>query len=173
MAITLYEASVLNYLQGLGAVSGFLKKGHDFLQEKKIDPREILETRLFPDMLPFRFQVQILAYHTVGAVDAVMLGEAGKPEANPEDDYQALQALIDRTRATLEEVVPKELNAREGKDVSFGGGASKQILTAETFVMSFSLPNFYFHAATAYDILRSRGVPLGKRDFLGQLRLKE
>jgi hypothetical protein len=124
-------------------------------------------------MLPFRFQIQILAFHTVGAVDAIMLGEAGKPEVNQEDDYQALQALIEKTRAALEEVVPKELNARAGSDVSFGSGENKRTLTAGNFLLSFSLPNFYFHATTAYDILRSRGVPLGKRDFLGQLRLKE
>jgi uncharacterized protein len=173
MAITLFEASVLNYLQGLGAVSGFLKKGFDHLNERKIDPSNIVEARIFPDMLTFRFQIQILAYHSIGAIDAIMLGEAGKPEINSEDDYQALQAVIEKTRGTLEEVAPKELNAREGMDVSFGNGENKRTLTAENFLLSFSLPNFYFHAATAYDLLRSHGAPLGKRDFLGKLRLKE
>jgi hypothetical protein len=60
----------------------------------------------------------------------------------------------------------------EGKDVVFEIGGRKMPFTAEGFLMSFSLPNFYFHAATAYDILRMKGVPLGKRDFMGQMRMK-
>ena len=173
MAITLYEASVLNYLQTLAAVRGFLSKGHAHLQENNIDPNEIVEARLFPDMQPFRFQVQSVAYHSVGAIDAIKLGKASKPDLRPEDDYQALQALIDRTLETLEELAPKEINSREGMDVTFGSGDNKRVFTAENFLMSFALPNFYFHATTAYDILRLNGVPVGKRDFIGQLRVKE
>ena len=67
---------------------------------------------------------------------------------------------------------PGDVNAFEGKDVAFQFRDTKIPFTAEEFIQSFSLPNFYFHATTAYDILRSKGVPLGKRDFLGRLRLK-
>src|SRR5947208_1448629 len=100
MAITLYEATVLNYLQTLAAVRGFLNKGYAYLQENDIDLKDIVEARLHPDMQPFRFQVQMVTYHSLGAIDAIELGEVAKPELNQEDDYQALQALTDKTLAT-------------------------------------------------------------------------
>ena len=68
---------------------------------------------------------------------------------------------------------PADVNALEGKDVSFQFRDTKIPFVAENFLLSFSLPNFHFHATTAYDILRSKGVPLGKRDYMGKLRLKE
>ena len=63
-------------------------------------------------------------------------------------------------------------NALEGREVTFQFRDRQIPFSAEGFVLSFSLPNFYFHAATAYDILRSRGAPIGKRDFIGELRIK-
>jgi hypothetical protein len=75
-------------------------------------------------------------------------------------------------REALEKAKPDEVNSCEGKDVIFSVGDRKIPFTAEGFLQSFSLPNFYFHATTAYDILRNKGVPLGKRDFLGKMKLK-
>ena len=173
MAITLYEASVLNHLQILAAMRGFLSKGYAHIQANDIDPKDIVEARLFADMQPFRFQVQMVTYHSLGAIDAIKLGEAATPALNQDDDYQALQALTNKTLATLEELAPKEVNSREGMEVIRGSGDNKRVFTAENFLLSFALPNFYFHATTAYDILRSKGVPLGKRDFMGQLRVNQ
>ena len=59
-----------------------------------------------------------------------------------------------------------------GKDLDFQIGPRRLAFTPETFILSFSLPNFHFHAVTAYDILRTRGVPLGKRDYEGRLRTR-
>ena len=84
-----------------------------------------------------------------------------------------LQGLVTQTIEALSAWTPEAVNALAGKDVSFALGERKLPFTAEGFLMSFSLPNFYFHAATAYDILRSNGVPLGKRDFMGRLNLKK
>ena len=75
--------------------------------------------------------------------------------------------------AKLEALKPDDVNALEGKDVAFQFGETKIPFVAETFLLSFSLPNFHFHATTAYDILRSRGVPIGKRDYMGRLRIKK
>lgn len=172
MAISLYDASVASYLQTLGAVSGFLDKSLAHFQENSIDPEEIVETRLFPDMLPFRFQIQSVAHHSRGALDAIRNGVFCPPGDRPPYDYAALQKLIADTRDALQKMTPGEVNAREGADVVFEVRDFKRLFTAEGFLMSFSLPNFQFHAATAYDILRSRGVPLGKRDYMGALRLK-
>ena len=88
------------------------------------------------------------------------------------ESHRGLQKLVADARAGLEAMKPTEVNALEGKDVSFQFRDTKLPFVAEAFLLSFSLPNFHFHATTAYDILRSKGVPVGKRDYMGRLRLK-
>jgi hypothetical protein len=172
MAVSLYDLSVTNYLQTLGGVEGFLGRGLTHFQENKIDPNEIVETRLYPDMLPFKFQVWSAAHHSLGAMRGVMAGSFSPPPPLPQIDYAGLQKTVAEARGALQQLKPDEVNALEGKDVAFQFRDNKLPFTAEGFILSFSLPNFYFHATTAYDILRSKGVPLGKRDFMGRLRLK-
>ena len=172
MAIPLYELSVANYLQTLGAVVGFLEKGLAHFTAHQVDLDEIVETRLAPDMLPFRFQLQSVAHHSLGAIDGVKNGLFQPPPPAPAYDYRGLQQLIADAQQGLQKVTPAEVNALEGKDVTFQLRDFKMPFTAEGFLLSFSLPNFYFHATTAYDILRMKGVPIGKRDFLGPMRLK-
>lgn len=172
MAIQLYDVSVTSFLQVLGAVAGFLDKGASHCEQKGIDLKEVVETRLYPDMLPFRFQVISVAHHSKGALDGVQAGEFGPPGAGSEPDYAALQKLVADTQASLKKLSREAVNAYEGKDVVFKIGDRSMPFTAEGFLMSFSLPNLHFHATTAYDILRMKGVPLGKRDYMGQLRMK-
>jgi uncharacterized protein len=172
MAVSLYDLSVTNYLQTLGGVEGFLARGLTHLQENKIDPNEIVETRLYLDMLPFRFQVLAVAHHSMGAMNGIKAGLFAPPAQLPPLDYAGLQKAVTEAREALQKLTPADVNALEGKDVVFQIRDTKIPFTAEGFVQSFSLPNFYFHATTAYDILRSKGVPLGKRDFLGRMRLK-
>ena len=172
MAVTLYDLSVGCFLQTLGAVEGYLAKSAAHFKEKGIDANEIVETRLFPDMLPFRFQIVSVCHHSLNAIKAVKAGEMGPPGAVGELDYAGLQKMVEDTIAELKAMSADEVNALAGKDVAFALGAMKLPFTAENFILSFSLPNFHFHAATAYDILRSKGVPLGKRDYMGPLRLK-
>jgi len=172
MAIPLYDLSVANYLQTLEGVSGFLDKGLTHFTTNGIDLDEIVETRLFPDMLPFRFQVQSVAHHSLGAIEGVKKGLFQPPPQGPAYDYRGLQQLVGDARSALQKLTPAEVNALEGKDVVFQFRDFKMPFTAEGFLLSFSLPNFYFHATTAYDILRMKGVPLGKRDYMGPMRLK-
>jgi hypothetical protein len=174
MAISLYDGSVKSYLQTLAAVSGFLDRGLAYCREKNLDPEEIVETRLYPDMLPFRFQVQSVVHHSLGAIEGIKkrrLSPASRPPAT--HDYPALQALVADARAMRSsDLTPAAINAYEGGTVIFEFRNTSLPFTTEEFLLSFSLPNFHFHATTAYDILRSKGVPLGKRDYLGALRLK-
>ena len=172
MATSLYDLSVTNYLQTLGGMEGFLGRGLAHFQENKIDPNEIVETRLYPDMLPFRFQVLASVHHSIGGMRGVKAGLFTPPAQLPPLDYAGLQKAVAEAREALQQLTPADVNALEGKDVTFQIRDTKIPFTAEGFVQSFSLPNFYFHATTAYDILRSKGVPLGKRDFLGRMRLK-
>jgi hypothetical protein len=173
MATALYDFSVANYLQTLGAVIGFLDEGLTHFQANNVDLNEIVEARLAPDMFPLRFQIQSVAHHSLGAIEGVKSGLFQPPPPIPALDYAGLQKHVTDARDALQRVTPAEVNALEGKDVTFQIGANFKLpFTAEGFILSFSLPNFYFHATTAYDILRMKGVPIGKRNFMGQMRLK-
>jgi uncharacterized protein len=172
MSTSLYDISVATYLQTLGAVSRYLDKGLALCTEKGIDTNEIVEFRLFADMLPFRFQIVSVAHHSLGAVDGLNSGIFAPPRQTEPLDYRGLQKLIGDAILGLEGMNPADINAIEGREIVFRTGDRQIPFTAETFILSFSLPNFYFHATTAYDILRTKGVPLGKRDFMGNLRIK-
>ena len=174
MAFSLYDATVANYLQILGAVGGFLEKSLTHFKEKGIDPAEIVEARLVPDMLPFRFQIVSVAHHSRGAIEAAKNGVFIPSGGKPDLDYAALQALVTEARNELSVLTPEVVNALIGRDVTYRYkfGDCSLPFTTEGFLMSFSLPNFFFHATTAYDILRHKGAPLEKRDFMGRLTLR-
>ena len=172
MAIQLYDLTVATFLQTLGGVSGFLDRGLAHCRDNNIDPEEIVDTRLHGDMLPFRFQLISVAHHSAGAIAGVKKGAFSPPSEARPLNYAELQGLIAEARETLAKESPEAINALEGSDVTFQIRDFKMPFTAEGFLMSFSLPNFYFHATTAYDILRTNGVPLGKRDFMGRLKMK-
>jgi hypothetical protein len=172
MAISLYDATVANYIQTATAVGGFLERGLAHCTDNGLDPESLVETRLFDDMAPLRFQIVSVHHHSVDAIEGARVGAFGPPTDRRPHDYAALQALVAETLAGLKTIGRDEVEALQGKDVLFEVGSLKMPFTAENFLLSFSLPNFYFHAATAYDILRSKGVPLGKRDFMGPMRMK-
>ena len=172
MAIALYDLSVASYLQTLGAVTHFLDKASANCAENGIDLNDVVETRLFSDMLPFRFQLVSVAHHSLGAIRGIEAGVFSPPPSMPDLDYPALQNHVAEARQELEKYTREQVDALEGRDMFFEIGERKIPFTAENFIMSFSLPNLYFHAATAYDILRMKGVPLGKRDYMGQMRIK-
>src|SRR5262245_4552790 len=173
MAIPLSDVSVTSFLQVLGGVAGFLDKGRAHCEAKGIDLNKVVETRLQPDMLPFRFQVIAVAHHSLGAIEGAQKGLFAPPTGVANQDYAALQNIIADARAKLQKMDKASIDKLEGKDVIFQLGDRKLPFTAEGFLMSFSLPNLYFHATTAYDILRLKGAPLGKRDFMGAMRLKQ
>jgi uncharacterized protein len=91
----------------------------------------------------------------------------------PPDSFAALKARITATLLALEAIDAAEVDAFVGRDMRFAFGDRQADFTAENFLLSFSLPNFYFHATTSYAILRWKGLPIGKRDFTGRLRLKK
>ncbi len=172
MATALYDLSVACFLQTVGAVSSFLEKGAAHCRDNGIDLSEVIETRVHPDMLPLRFQLQSVAHHSLGAIEGVKKGVFNPPGRMEPLDYAAMQKVVGDALASLKAMTPEEINALEGKDMVFALGGREMPFVAENFLLSFSLPNLHFHATTAYDILRSKGVPLGKRDYMGALRLK-
>jgi uncharacterized protein len=173
MSFSLYAAIVPSYRQILGAVSDLLGKAEIFCAEKGIVPREIIEARLAADMLPFAYQVKSTAVHSLGAIEGVRRGVFSPDTTAPPDSFAALKTRIAQTISALESIDPAEVDGFVDRDMRFAFGERHIDYTAENFLLSFSQPNFYFHAATTYDILRWKGVDVGKRDFLGRTRKKK
>src|SRR5450432_2701686 len=119
MAISLYDVSVTSFLQTLGGVAGFLDRGASHFQDNNIDADAFVETRLFSDMLPFRFQILSVAHHSLGAIEGVRAGLFSPGAQIPPLGYGDLQKVVADARETLAKVTPDEINALEGKDVVF------------------------------------------------------
>jgi hypothetical protein len=173
MAFSLYAATVPSYRQILEAVAGLLRKAENFCAEKGIAAHDIIQARLTDDMLPFAYQVKSTAVHSLGAIEGLRKG-VFSPDTTPSPaTFAALKTRIAETLTALESIEAAEIDAFVGRDMRFAFGDRHIDFTAENFLLSFSQPNFYFHAATAYDILRWKGVPIGKRDFIGKSRAKK
>ena len=173
MAFSLYAATIPSYQQILGAVPGLLTAAEDFCGEKGLAHEEIIQARLAADMQPFAYQVKSVAVHSLGAIEGVRRGAFSPDNTTPPASFAALRARVTDTLAALEKIEVAEIDELVGRDMCFVIGDRRLNFTAETFLLSFSQPNFYFHATTTYDILRWKGVKLGKRNFLGTLRLKK
>jgi hypothetical protein len=173
MAFTLYSATVPTFQQILGSVAGLLDKAEAHCREKGIADDEIIQARLAPDMFPFAYQVKSSVSHSVGAIEGAKAGVYSPSMDPPPATFAALKETVHGALATLGTITPAEIDALIGRDARFEFRDNKLPFVAEDFLLSFSLPNFYFHATTAYDILRWKGVAIGKRDFVGRVRLKK
>ena len=170
--ISLYTATVTAMQQQVAAVARLLDKAEAFVAEKGLDPATLTTARLAPDMLDFCYQVKSVAVHSLGAIDGVRAGVFSPDMTPPPSDFAGLRASLAAASAGLAALDPAEVDGFAGTDMAFVFGERRMPYLAEDFLLSFSLPNLYFHAATAYDILRAQAVPLGKRDFLGMPRFK-
>jgi len=121
---------------------------------------------------PFAYQVRATTTHSLGAIKALRAGLCNPDLSPPPTTIAALRDLIGETITTLEAIDPGEIDSYVGKDMRFEAGAFALDFLAENFMLSFANPNFFFHATTAYDILRVKGLQIGKRDFVGRPRLK-
>lgn len=172
MALSLYAATVPSYVQILGAVAGLLGKARSFCAEQNLAPQELIEARLAPDMLPFAYQVRATVSHSLGAIEGVRRGTFSPDRSPYPQTFAELERLLAGAHESLGALDPAELERLAERDMLFVAGERRLAFTAEQFLLSFSQPNFYFHATTTYDILRWKGVPIGKRDFTGRLRVK-
>jgi hypothetical protein len=172
MTISLYDAVVASNLQILGAVDDLLDKAEAFCAEQGIAPSELIDARLAPDMLPFGYQIKCCADHSVGGIEGTRAGRFS-PSMKPwPTDFAGLHGVIRDAIAALEGIDRTEFDALANADTAFVFGEMTLPFGGANFLLSFAQPNFYFHATTAYAILRMKGVKLGKRDFLGRLRFK-
>jgi len=173
---SLYDLSVPTFLQTLSAIGGFLDRTASYCTEKGLDPNDFVDARLFHDMAPFHFQIEAAAHHSAWGLEAVKNGDFAPPPLVGSMPFASLRAKISEAEAMLKALTPEEVNSWSGKelDIHIGPPLDRRRLdfTSETFLLSFSLPNFHFHAVTAYNILRNSGIPLGKRDYEGILRTR-
>jgi hypothetical protein len=172
MTFSLYAATVPSYLQILGAVAGLIGKAEAFCADKAVAPDDIIQARLTDDMQPFAYQVKSTVVHSLGAIQGVRKGVFSPDTTTPPKDFAALKVRIVESVAALQALEAAEVDSFVGRDMRFAFGDRHVDYTAENFLLSFSQPNFYFHAATTYDILRWKGISIGKRDFLGSTRRK-
>jgi uncharacterized protein len=166
MTMSLYGASVPVFRQILGSLAAILAKAEAHADLKKIDPNALLQARLFPDMLPLVRQVQLATDFAKGA--AARLGGVEVPRyEDVETDFAGLQARLEKTLAFLDTVAREAVDAGGERDIVIGTGDNQRRFKGQAYLVHYALPNFYFHATTAYDLLRHNGLEIGKRDFIG------
>jgi hypothetical protein len=152
--------------QMLGCLMAILQKGAEHANNAKIEESVFINARLYPDMLPLSKQVQICCDQVTRAAARLQ----GVDLPNFPDTETTFAQLIERCRkanAYVQAADSAKIDSRTDAEIEVPiGPEQKMTLTCATFLMGMTLPNHYFHAATAYDILRHNGVVLGKRDFL-------
>jgi hypothetical protein len=166
MPITMYRASVPTLLQILSSLSAILDKAAAHCEARKIDPAVLANYRLAPDMFPLSKQIQIAADSAKFCV-ARLAGIAAPSDSDTETDLAQLKDRIGRTLDFVRSVAADRIDGSEERPITIKAGTVELNFTGERYLAHFALPNFFFHAATAYDILRHAGVDVGKRDFLG------
>lgn len=167
MSISLYSVTVPVLKQMLMALSDVLKKGEEHSQQRKFDPLNLLQSRLFPDMLPLVRQVQIAC----DFAQSVPMRIAGLEVAAYEDTEQSfaeLQQRILKTLGLINALRAEQLDGSEVKEIVLRPGTPKEKkLSVEDYALKYGVPQFFFHVTTAYNLLRHNGIEIGKKDFMG------
>ncbi|KGD98239.1 DUF1993 domain-containing protein [Rhizobium sp. YS-1r] len=167
MSLSLYDITVPVFIRAFGNLTEILKKGEAYADEKGLAHKELLNARLIEDMYPLIAQIQ-RASDTAKFVP-VRLGQV---ENVPMDDNEAtfadLHARIERTVTFLKSVDPAVMADREEAEVVLKTRSGSTTFTGRNYVLGFAIPNFYFHVTTAYAVLRHKGVPIGKMDYIGR-----
>ena len=184
MTASLYDISVPTFLQTMRAVASYLDRTVKHCAQTGANLEDLVTARLHPDMAPFHFQIEALTHHAVWGVKAVQTGAFAPPPLIGAMPFANLQAMVNEAVKALEAFTPEEINACSGKTMDIviyqpidetnhttsRWGPRNLTFTPEVLLLSYTLPNFHFHAVTAYAILRTHGIPLGKRDYQGELR---
>jgi hypothetical protein len=165
MSLSIYTASVPVFIRGLEVLGRLLAKAKDHAAEHGIDPQDLVQARLAPDMYNLAEQVQRTSDTSKMTTERLGGGPAPKM-ADDETTLEQLQDRVQRTIAYLRGVDPVSMEGAESLTLTLPFGDIPPF-TGESFLLTFGLPNFFFHVVTAHDILRSKGVKIGKLDYLG------
>jgi len=165
--ISMHAASVPVFQQMLGGLDNILAKAGTRVAEKKIDPNALLQSRLFPDMFTFTRQVQIACDFAKG-VSARLAGEDVPVYEDKEQSFEELRALVSKTIAFIGGLdASKFAGSEERMIVTRPGTPRERTFTGEAYLLTYGLPQFFFHVTTAYALLRHNGIEIGKKDYMG------
>jgi uncharacterized protein len=167
MTISMYQASVPSLIRALDNLAAILEKGAAHAEARKVDPVVLINSRLYPDMFPLGRQVQIASDIARRGAARLAGTEAPKLEDN-ETTFPELIARLRNTVAYLETLVSEHIDGSEEKSITLPVGKETMTFEGLPYLLTFVLPNVYFHVTTAYNILRHCGVELGKKDYLGK-----
>jgi uncharacterized protein len=167
MAITMYHGAVPVYLQLLGGLKGVFDKAQKHSTEKKWDEATVLSLRLYPDMFTLARQVRQACLHAANTGNVAGVAPPQLPDIDT--SWAGMQSRIDKTIDFLKGLRPDQLDGKEDSTVTITQGGQQRQFKAQNYVYHFAMPNFYFHVTTAYNILRSLGIEIGKRDFMGPM----
>ena len=166
MAISMYQASIPQFTKMLTNLSNILKKGEEFASTKGIDDKVFVEGSLAPDMFPLSKQVQIACDQVKNGMARLAGIEPPKFDDN-ETTFAQLQDRIAKTIAFANSLKPAQIDGTEAKEIKFAIKEWSFEFVGEQYLLTWIIPNFYFHITTAYAILRHNGVEVGKMDYLG------
>ena len=170
MPLSLHAAYVPSALQMLGTARHLVDTAEKWCGENDCEQGEIIAARIHDDMLPWCYQVKCVAEHTQGSIEGVRAG-VYSPDLNPPPtSFDALREKLQNAVEALKALGEEEMEGFIGQPMRFEFKDRSLDFTAEEFLLSFSQPNFYFHCSTAYNILRMKGLPVGKMDFMGRVR---
>ena len=162
MSFGLYDASAPLFVRALTNLSALMDKA----LAQGFDEAKLLEARLAPDMRPFPNQIQLASDSAKGAV-ARLTGIDNPSMADTETSFAELKARIDATLAFIKSVDASAFEGGEDRNVVLKFPGGEQHFKGGAYLTGFALPNFFFHVAMAYALLRAAGVEIGKRDYLG------
>ena len=166
MAVSMSQMSLPVFVRHLAGLAGCLKKAQALYSEKKYDEGTLISYRFHPDMFNFARQVQAATDHAKGCAALLAGLEAPKYE-DSEKSIADLIARVEKTIAYLNTIKPAQIDGTEEKTVIVKMRDRELTYKGLDLLLKRSMPNFYFHCTTAYDILRHNGVEIGKRDFMG------
>lgn len=166
MAFTIYDACIPPMIRSLENLSKVLDKAVSQAKTEDRDLKDLLEARLAPDMYPFPRQIQIASDSAKGCA-ARLAGIEPPAMPDTETTFPELQARISKTVDFLKSVKREQLDGAEDRSITLKFPQGEMKFSGRDFLTGFALPNFYFHVTTAYDILRHKGINIGKMDFLG------
>ena len=167
MTISMYQASVPPLMRSINNLVAILEKGAADATERKIDPTVLINSRLYPDMLPLSKQVQIVSDIARRGV-ARLAGQEAPAMPDTETTFAELIDRLKQTNAYLATLTAAQIDGSEAKSIELPMGKQTMQFEGLPYLVEFVLPNVYFHVTTAYNILRHSGVKLGKLDFLGK-----
>ena len=166
--LTLYDLSIPIMTGSLENLSAILNKATEHAATKGISPESLLKARLVDDMDPLPNQIQ-RASDSAKGVAVRICNHAPVPMTDNESTFEELQERISKTLDILKAVKADSMDGKEDAIIEIKSGGNTWALTGKEYLQKFALPNFYFHVVTAYAILRSQGVPVGKLDYLGDI----